>query len=87
MMTKMALRKKKKETNRKKRKKVNFNSIIMYNVYPPIVFFGSVALPCKMLDLGLLKILGCFFPFLAPAVGFNPAGPYLNLFPNPVGLS
>ena len=51
-----------------------------------VIILGSGALPGKKLDLGLLKISLCvFFPFLASVGGFNPTGPYPNLFPNPAG--
>ncbi len=45
-------------------------------------FFGSGALPDKMLYLGLLKISQDIFFFLF----LVPAGPNPNSLPNPAGL-
>ncbi len=49
---------------------------------------GAVAHPSKMLDLWIIENkLGVLFLFLAPEGSSNPAGLYVNLFPNHVGAN
>ncbi len=55
------------------------------------MFVGDIKIldPGLMLDQGLLKIIQGveFFLFLAPVGCSNPAEPYANPFPNPLGQS
>ncbi len=52
-----------------------------------MVKVGSGSLPGEMFDLGLYIRKGCFFPIFSPPGSPNPALPYPNPFPNPVGQS
>ena len=77
--------------NRKVEEKVNAKQILYV-----IISFSKIGKKCLIrctywFDVGSRIIEnyleGVFFLFLGPSVSSNPAGPYPNPFPNPVGQS